>query len=117
MTKLDAGLITPLPTSDSGSAAAWGSIRINPRSQSCLCLAWSGCPVSPGLVLQFPEGEELLYSLFYSQKHKQTGLISIGGKFPKRLRFGPLAIIVCQSTRQIHKFYFLKSFWGLLKHT
>ena len=31
-------LITPLPASDSGSAAVWGSKRINPRPQSCLCL-------------------------------------------------------------------------------
>ena len=38
ITKLDAGLITPLPASDSGSAAVWGSKRINPRPQSCLCL-------------------------------------------------------------------------------
>ena len=44
MTKLDAGLMTSLPASDSGSAAVWGSKRINPRPQSCLCLAWSGCP-------------------------------------------------------------------------
>ena len=44
MTKLDAGLITSLPASDPGSAAVWGSKRINPRPQSCLCLAWSGCP-------------------------------------------------------------------------
>ena len=44
MTKLDAGLITPLPASDSGSAACWGSKRIKPRPQSCLCLTWSGCP-------------------------------------------------------------------------
>ena len=44
MTKLNAGLITPLPASDSGSAAVWGSKRINPRTQSCLCLAWSGYP-------------------------------------------------------------------------
>ena len=44
MTKLDAGLITSLPTSDPGSAAVWGSKRINPRPQFCLCLAWSGCP-------------------------------------------------------------------------
>ena len=29
---------------DPGSAAVWGSKRINPRPQSCLCLAWSGCP-------------------------------------------------------------------------
>ena len=26
------------------STAVWGSKRINPRPQSCLCLAWSGCP-------------------------------------------------------------------------
>ena len=44
MTKLDAGLITPLPASDSGSATVWGSKRINPRPQSCLCLALGGCP-------------------------------------------------------------------------
>ena len=42
--KPDAGLITPLPTSASGSTAAWGSKRINPRPQSCLCLTWSGYP-------------------------------------------------------------------------
>ena len=42
--KLDAGLITSLPASDPGSAAVWGSKRINPRPQFCLCLAWSGCP-------------------------------------------------------------------------
>ena len=44
MTKLDAGLITSLPASDPGSAAVWGSKRINLRPQFCLCLAWSGCP-------------------------------------------------------------------------
>ena len=42
MTKLDAGLITPLPASDSGSATVRGSKKINPRPQSCLCLTWSG---------------------------------------------------------------------------
>ena len=40
----DAGLITPLPAPDSGSAAVRGSKRINPRPQSCLCLTWSGYP-------------------------------------------------------------------------
>ena len=44
MTKLDAGLITSLPASDSGSTAVWGSKRINPRPQSCLCLTWSVYP-------------------------------------------------------------------------
>ena len=44
MTKLDAGLMTSLPASDPGSATVWGSKRINPRPQSCLCLAWSGYP-------------------------------------------------------------------------
>ena len=44
MTKLDAGLMTSLPASDPGSAAVWGSKRINPRPQSCLCLTWSGYP-------------------------------------------------------------------------
>ena len=42
MTKPDAGLITSLPASDSGSTAVWGSKRINPRPQSCLCLTWRG---------------------------------------------------------------------------
>ena len=46
MTKLDAGLITSLPASDSGSASAWTSKRINPRPQSCLCLTWSGYPLN-----------------------------------------------------------------------
>ena len=44
MTKLDAGLMKSLPASDPGSTAVWGSKRINPRPQFCLCLAWSGCP-------------------------------------------------------------------------
>ena len=44
MTKLDASLTTSLPASDSGSAAVWGSKRINPRPQSCLCLTWSWYP-------------------------------------------------------------------------
>ena len=44
MTKLDAGLMTSLPASDPGSAAVWGSKRINPWPQSCLCLTWSGYP-------------------------------------------------------------------------
>ena len=39
-----AGLITPLPASDSGSTAAWGRKRINPRSQFCLSLTWSEYP-------------------------------------------------------------------------
>ena len=39
-----AGLIPPLPASDSGRATVWGSKRINPRPQSCLCLTWSGYP-------------------------------------------------------------------------
>ena len=42
--ELVAGLMASLPASDPGSAAVWGSKRINPRPQSCLCLAWSGCP-------------------------------------------------------------------------
>ena len=41
---LDVGLITPLPASDSGNSAVWGSKRINPRPQSCLCLTCSGYP-------------------------------------------------------------------------
>ena len=55
MTKLDAGLITSLPTSDSGSTAAWGSKRTNPHPQSCLCLTWSGYPSNDDdyLALQF----------------------------------------------------------------
>ena len=34
MTKPDAGLMTSLSASDSGSAAVWGSNKINPRPQS-----------------------------------------------------------------------------------
>ena len=37
-------MMTALRASDSGSAAVWGSKRINPRPQSCLCLTWSGYP-------------------------------------------------------------------------
>ena len=44
MTKLDAGLITSLSASDSGSTAAWISKWINPRPKSCLSLTWSGYP-------------------------------------------------------------------------
>ena len=36
--------MTSLPASDPGSAAVWGSKRINPRPHSCLCLTCSGCP-------------------------------------------------------------------------
>ena len=36
--------MTSLPASDSGSAAIWGSKKINPRPQLCLCLTWSGYP-------------------------------------------------------------------------
>ena len=36
--------MTSLPASDPGSAAVWGSKRINSRPQFYLCLAWSGCP-------------------------------------------------------------------------
>ena len=57
MTKLDAGLTTSLPASDPGSISVWGSKRINPRLQSCLCLTWSGCPSNDDdddyLALQF----------------------------------------------------------------
>ena len=42
MTKLDAGLMKSLLASDPGSAAVWGSKRINPRPQFCLCLTCSG---------------------------------------------------------------------------
>ena len=36
-------LTTSLPVSDPGSRAVWGSKRINPWPQFCLCLARSGC--------------------------------------------------------------------------
>ena len=42
--EFDAVLITSLPTTNSGSSAVWGSKRINPRPQSCLCLTWSRYP-------------------------------------------------------------------------
>ena len=38
VTKPNAGLITSLPASDSGSTTAWDNKKINPRPQSCLCL-------------------------------------------------------------------------------
>ena len=41
---INAGLMTSLPASDPGSAAVWGSKKINSRPQFCLCLAWNGCP-------------------------------------------------------------------------
>ena len=46
MMKLDAVLIISLPAFDLGSAAAWGSKRINSGPQSCLCLTWSGYPLN-----------------------------------------------------------------------
>ena len=45
MTKPDVDLMTSLPACDSGSTAAWGSKRIKPRPQFCLCLTW--CDTSP----------------------------------------------------------------------
>ena len=48
MIKHNAGLITPLPASDSGNVTVWGSKRINPRPQSCLCLTWSEYPSNDG---------------------------------------------------------------------
>ena len=38
LTVLDDETMTSLPASDPGSAAVWGSKRINPQPQSCLCL-------------------------------------------------------------------------------
>ena len=61
MTKLNAGLITPLPESDSGNSAVWCSKRINPRPQSCLCLTWSGYPSNDDddeRLRCFPAGQE-----------------------------------------------------------
>ena len=54
--KLDAGLMTSLPAFDLGSTAVWGSKRINPRPQSCLCLVWSGYPSND-------DDEELIWTL------------------------------------------------------
>ena len=64
MTKLDAGLITPLPASDSGSAAFWVSKWINPRPQSCLCLTWSGC-LSNDDDEDDDEDAKLLFKIFF----------------------------------------------------
>ena len=82
MTKLDAGLITSLPASDPNSAAVWGSKRINPRPQFCLCLAWSGCPSNDDgklelLDLRSNEGLRDVYKeqsllQFYSQLQEET---------------------------------------------
>ena len=60
MTKLDAGLMTSLPVSDPGSTAVWGSKRINPRPQSCLCLTWSGYPSN--------DDDEQIFTLYKSIK-------------------------------------------------
>ena len=68
MTKLDAGLITPLPASDPGSAAVWGSKRINPRPQFCLCLAWGGCPSNDDDEHTFDECPSFQWTLI---KHHQ----------------------------------------------
>ena len=81
MTKLDAGLITSLPASDSGSAAVWGSKRINSRPQSCLCLAWSGCPsndddeqgaVVRGAVLILLRNRDITSELFMTMSLQKT---------------------------------------------
>ena len=63
MTKLDAGLITPLPASDSGTAAVWGSKRINLRPRSCLCLTWSGCPSNDNLNIVRAYPSQVDYSM------------------------------------------------------
>ena len=46
------------PASDPGSAAVWGSKRINPRPQ---CLAWSGCPSNDD------DDDELFYFVLFTQ--------------------------------------------------
>ena len=65
MTKLDAGLTTSLPASDPGSAAVWGSKRINPRPRFCLCLAWSGCSSNDDVkwVLRYSPSETKIHTL------------------------------------------------------
>ena len=72
MTKLDAGLMTSLPAFDPGSAAVWGNKRINPRPQSCLCLAWSGYPSNDDDV-------ELVTSNATSLMDKRVSCIAIQG--------------------------------------
>ena len=63
MTKLDAGLMTSLPASDSGSAAFCGSKRINPQPQSCLCLTCSG------YLSNDDDDDELIFISFNSLFH------------------------------------------------
>ena len=82
MTKLDAGLMKSLPASDSGSSAVWGSKRINPRPQSCLCLTWSGYPSNdddaashPQLVFNLLPREQNPFTVF-SSSHITFGCTS-----------------------------------------
>ena len=78
MTKLDAGLITSLPASDPGSAAVWGSKRINPRPQSCLCLAWSGCPSNDD-----DDDDSSVYPVGNTTRHSHKLKKKISIKIPK----------------------------------
>ena len=56
-----------------GSAAVWGSKRINPRPQFCLCLAWSGCPSNDD-----DDDDELCKELlgFFQQSNKCETLVT-----------------------------------------
>ena len=91
MTKLDAGLITSLPASNPGSAAVWGSKRINPRPQFCLCLAWSGCPSNNdddddddkralGPLLKAPKGIATVRGLLFRRGHIPTCRYTMTGE-------------------------------------
>ena len=55
-------VLTSLPASDPGSPAFWGSKRINPQPQSCLCLTWSGYPSNDDEddIIVFKENTELV---------------------------------------------------------
>ena len=92
MTKLDAGLITPLPASDSGSAAAGGSKRINPRPQFCLCLTWSGCPLNDDDE-PLTNYQKLLFQVLYTKVKKNcSGKTALQAK-PSNNRFNKLSSV------------------------
>ena len=73
MTKLDAGLIIPLPAYDSDSAAVSGSKRVNPRPQSCLCLTWSGYPSNDNDLEFWPKFKNL--TLIPMEGPQRTSLV------------------------------------------
>ena len=84
--KLDAGLMTSLPASDPGSAAFWGSKRINPRPQSCLCLTCSGYLSNDDDELIFISSNSLFHLLGSSEVNQKSEKQIQKGKINKALK-------------------------------